>query len=970
MQRILLTLSLLILSCVLTASADEGVEVVQQVGGALHGMVMDGNAVLLAEGSTLTRLSLSGAAAYQPQARLPLPAPILSLERDATGIFALTEEGVYSLSADGSAIIHFLPGSGDHLAVSANFVAVAAQAAGVRLLQRQADGTLSAGVFIDTPGTAQQVAFSPQGWLAVADGIGGLRVYDPATGNLRRAIPDVAPARLLEIMENRLYVSDGTHITLIDATTPENLQIIGQYAPAQQPIRAAISGAWALLEDQHTGLKVYSLPTAAYQASETKRPGVDVVIVNNSIISASQDGLHVYDASRLPALVEINRVALSAPPLALAVEMQQQWLLVALEGGGLNLRRLSDLADLGTLPVTGRIVDLVIDSQIAFLLMHDGRLVAFDLLTETVLGAMEISGQPQMIEAASGTALVASGAAGVYVVQLGRMPRQIVRLPAHDFAHAVAPTEDGRWLVQDGDRLRLLDAQWQPIAQQAVSGHTLASTNGWVIAAGEQEVTALTADLAPLARYTTPHPINGMQALPGELLLSSPDAGLIRLDVRDPANPREIDRMNTGITHFAVQGEDVLAITSAGYFEHFRQGERQGRYLPLTDLHQVTPADDQLLLIGDATFWLAADHTHQPAYFENMEQVVRVGEQWVGLDQAGSIHFYDRAGTWQNTLTDITATALTAHEATLWIAQADGGISRWQNQQMSLFTTTSAYWTHLLWAHETLYGSTASGDIWRWSENPHMVSIGAPISDLALLSDGSIGVLAGDLWRLNANLAMQPAIPVHGEGRALAVTPGMVAVGSSCGVEIFEAAGWERRGYRLQAGVRDVTFWEEDIWIAGQNGLTALRISPEMVQLPQPYAPQPADQAILNRPVSQLRWLPLPSTCEDYQYEVSVNGQVVATLSQPIYVPPAPLERSTRWQVTLISPDGARISSPEWRINLDTQGWLAVPQTISLLEENEAPGQMRLSLLVGGMIIGCSLIGLGWLWRRNKKQWF
>lgn len=91
-------------------------------------------------------------------------------------------------------------------------------------------------------------------------------------------------------------------------------------------------------------------------------------------------------------------------------------------------------------------------------------------------------------------------------------------------------------------------------------------------------------------------------------------------------------------------------------------------------------------------------------------------------------------------------------------------------------------------------------------------------------------------------------------------------------------------------------------------------------RLGTPFAPQPADHAMVLPTALTLRWI---ATCAE-SYELRINATLVATTTQAEFKL-TPAAGETSWQVTALRNDGARADGIIWHFVTDSQGWLATP---------------------------------------------
>ncbi|MBZ0309867.1 MAG: hypothetical protein K8I82_27630, partial [Anaerolineae bacterium] len=847
---------------------------------------------------------------------------------------------------DGREILGFAPGGGQRMTISGGWIAVAAREGGVRLRQIQPDGSLTGIWQTDTPGTDWQAAVTENQLLAVADSGAGVRFYTISADRLSSisALPELSPAVHLMTTGTTVVAADSQHhLHFADVSVPAAPEIKGRYAPINAVKKALLVDSWVVMADVVDGLKIYDSQTLRYAAGEINHPAFDVQQVNQWLVAAHPDGLVIYDAYRLPALVEVAAVPLWASPTALAARPEQNQVIAAMGNQGLVIVTLNSFRTLAAISVRGTVTDFAVQNDTAYLILDDGRFLILDITNfnaPQIISLIEISGTPQTVQISGSTVVIASGAAGFYVLDLTDSEPQPVLIPAHEFAFDGIQFPEGNLLLLDGNQLRTLDPQTlTELSPYQAVGKSLAVSSQMVIAAGENRIANFSAfggNLTPLTTYAAPLDITSMQIHNGELLLSShtPEAALVRLDISNPSRPREtaVYALSEGIEKFALQEDNLVTMNVENHLTHWKinpyRVEFAGSYHPSVFSERITAGN----LYG------VVDNQKRLTLYETDTPLFAVGN----------------------------VTALTTSDSGFWYSDSEGNLFfiSLDTRQPEQMLQTQKPVTALTWLAKALYIGTRDGQVLRWQNGNFTAEQNdlGEIHDLTPLNDGKIAVSADGLWILEADLTYVQHLPII--ALAAAQHENYLAVASGqCGARLFSYPDLQETGISPIGYVKEVVFEGGHLWAVGGDKTT--RINLESGFAPAvPYHPQVIQTA---EGIIELRWQSHP--CELAAYEVSINGQGIARVHEPRYRLAAPLQQDIRWQVTLLTPNGQRINSPEWRVQASYDGWTHSPQQVS--HRLTAPDERlsRLWILLGLLMLGVGLVGLGSLIRRPFFVW-
>ncbi len=942
-------------------------------GGHLTDVILLDTTAIVAEGENLLWIPLTPP--YQPTDRLSLGEKILALKGHPQGIYALTETGVFAIHPQNKTLLNFAPGGGQNLSITGKWLAVAAEDGGGRLREILPDGRLRGAWQIDTPGRDWDAAITEDDILAVADGGAGIRLYDMTDPNQPQtlsALTEIAPASKIIASGTMLYATDSrNHLHVINAATPENPIIEGRYAPIRDAQKTIIIENWLVVADAADGLKVYDARTLRYRNGELDLPTLDVQRVNNWLIAARQDGLHIYDAARLPQFVEIAVVPLWETPTALAP--QDNRIVAALGSQGLVAVSLTNFQVMAALSVRGTITDLEIQNNFAYVILDDGRFLILDITnfnTPQLASITELSGTPQTINLNGTSAVIACGAAGFYLFDVASpaAPQKLSLLPAEVFAWDGYPNAEGSLVVLDGTHLRTINATtFAEIARFPAVGKSLVAGNDLLVTLGENQLANFSVfggNPTPLATYISPLEITALQAQENELLISSrtPEAALIRLDVSNPSQPTEIAvyAIDGGVEKFALREGDLLTLSDG--FTHWQVTpyalSAMGSYQPPSEFSGFYPHENTLYLLGETAHQWDGENLI-PLDF-SAQQFASLNEYQAVLAKSGEMTVF-QGGNGLFTASNITA--LTSNPDGFWYSRVDGTIFflPLQTFQPILQIALQTRITTLIWANERLYIGTHDGQVIAWQSEKIVGQVGnlGRVQDIVPMDDGNIAVAADDGWILSADLTSSQHIPVPDKTLAIAPFENKLAVANGlCGIRFFEYPSLRELGRIDTAYAQDVVSWNKEVWAMVGGSARPLDLE-DFSSVTAPYAPQWKDGV--------MQWQPAPNGCDAVTYEIFLNGKSIATTNHPIYT--APLTHDTHWQIALTTRTGERLTSPLWTAYADYAGWAGKSQASEERLKNQAAAVSRLWFLLGVLMIGLGAVGLFRLMQLFLGNW-
>lgn len=896
----------------------------EQLGGPIRAVVINGITSLNAEGDSIVGVPLLGPDAYRVTQRLTLPyGPILDLYHTDQALYALTDSHLIRLSADGQRLQQVIRGGGERLSGSIYRLVVTHQEAGVRTYTILPDGSLSRGLQIPTPTETQQAVLIDNSLLALADRAAGVRLIrlTATDSQVSASLPQVAPSTGIANFSHWLYISSQHRIYIVE--TAINPRVIGYYAPLRDTQGLAWLDNWLLVADGVDGLKVYGLdPTIHYRNSLLSTPAYHIAANNQAIVTAHPSGLSIYEPNDLPQLVMRRFVPLWDTPHGLSLNANIA--LVALGTGGLGIINVENGQVLNSLTFPNSNVQHVVAHpnypNLLYLALSDGRLVSLYIGQQSLITSdLPIAGTPTYLAIQNNILALASGRAGLQFFALNPDPTQpqlIGTLPPSNLdtngVQYVQAASMQRWLVSDGDNLL-----WVQLDQRTphilsvlpnLNGYPLLTPDGRLVVGYENHLTSYQQEndlFVAHNYYNAPRAYTDMQALLGQLVVATENAGVVVLEVQNAALPREQRWIDYPTRRLTIQGDDLILLGGNGGWQHWRFP------LLLADRPAIEP-----LLVGSYQPTLGIRRLLPVSAQSALDGVVVNGVP-VLLDSNGIPYRPDS----HTTNPSIVAVALASNSSQLWAIGHDGRL--WELDPQTLEALSSAIQLNLpvssmVSHHEALWLGTRSGEVWQvilanHHLQRHRSNLGGAVLDLKPVDDGTWLVSAdtGGLWWLGSDFETLAHTPTHAfaadfdpSGQWLGLATG------ACGLHILDTH-LSLQAYLYGQVVTDIRF-EGSQLVAVVNGIpTRYQFDPTR---PAPPPPQP-------RRLNDTEWESNP--CLALHYEIWVDGALVAVTNQTHWEPPQ--NRDYRWQVVAIDPLGNHSRSPEWTSYAPITGWIGAP---------------------------------------------
>jgi hypothetical protein len=571
-----------------------------QTGGVVTDFGLQDDLIFVPEGDALTILRLGSS----PLSRIsPNQGRIQGLALAGTTVFLITPIGLAAVDVGDPAqpqLLSFLPGGGEAVQIMGDFAFVAARAAGLRVIN-VADPRRP--VLVSTfplPGKALAIEVDAETQLAyVAADEGGLCIIDVSTPDLPRQVAGMTPAggvQELELQDDRLSLSSGDRILLVDVSRPEDPQPLGTYAPPRRARRIRVTDSIAYVADLDGGLKVFDITQPARPLliyAETEGATYDLVVRGSrAYLADGPDGIRILDISRPARPLLISRLELAG--IAQGVAVWEDLLLVAAGDAGLytvNLYRERDPVVMAQWDTDGDARDVKTDGNLAYLADGPAGLKLVSLLrydSPTLRGALFTAGDAQAV-ALDGTFLyVAADDGGLQIVDAIHPATPVLvgtlSLPEGQRAVDVAVVNKRAYLAVQGERpeetgLVIADVGFrdQPAVLSRVAGPGVGvSVRGidvLTVADSELMVVDARASSGPVlqAGYRPPTGAGGMDWDGNTLYLTSGGQGpeLTLLDTRTPEQPAELH-------HFGLTpaGGEVQVVGDRIYLAAGRRGLR------------------------------------------------------------------------------------------------------------------------------------------------------------------------------------------------------------------------------------------------------------------------------------------------------------------------------------------------------------------------------------------------------------
>ncbi len=646
---------------------------------------------------------------------------------------------------------------------------------------------------------------------------------------------------------------------------------------------------------------------------------------------------------------------------------------------------------------------------------------------------LPLSGQPgeMALDPSRDLLAIATGRAGLEFYALGldhHQPSRLTNLTSQSLhkggVKSVKWTGGGRWVFLDGDTVRVVrlfgKRQFVEDGRLAVTGSTLALTDHDVLVGGSNQLTTLTIQNGQPQQtgvYQAPTQYHDLAAHLSQVMLATDD-GLMILDTTDRTHPREQRFIATPfkVERLLIRGDDWLLLNSQQGMLHLRfslllANEKSveptitGIYVSIQGGRQLlTFTDGSLGISGDAWFRMDSNGdliasapgvaSRSAAIFGNDTYLLH--DHLLRLDESGQIVTENPA---------VMGLAVASDARFIWVLGYQGQLQAYdpttllpvipiRSVNLGIQATT------LTAANEWLYVGTQDGTVLVVAPpaeaitapetliHSRIANMGGAVADIYAVSGqlGQIVVSAneGGLWWLDARDSRAVEIIAHSplSGRSIAAAASddanWVAVAKgSCGIQILDAS-------QRDLGLRPVAEWHggsvTDLHYVGNQLMALVGGVPALFQInpnapptppPMPHRPSPPNATETTMSVQTLTWLPNPDPCQQLNFEVWIDGQLMGQTSESRWLLPAALTHDIQWQVITLDAQGNRTPGPTWRVYAPIEGWANTPPNFATAQMKPADEKSVLPVswwILGLLFAGLGLIVLGGMaWRMIRR---
>ena len=292
-------------------------------------------------------------------------------------------------------------------------------------------------VRLDTPGWASGVAVLDQ-TAYVADIDGGLHIID--VSDLRNpaivgSVVTPVPVHLVEVLGQTAYVMESVEgpqdefgLQIIDVSDPLNPVIVGSVNTPGLGVAISVLDHTAYVADGWSGLQIVDVSDpqnpAIVGSLGTTNVTTDVAVSGQTAyVADGNNGLRVVDVS--DQLRPTILASVSTPEFAYGVAIQDQTAYVADGFGGLRVVDVSEptnLVTVGSLPIPNfRAEGIAVLGSTVYMEDYEIGIIAIDISDRSnpvVMGVIDIPGHAEDVAASDAAAYVASGEAGLTIIQV------------------------------------------------------------------------------------------------------------------------------------------------------------------------------------------------------------------------------------------------------------------------------------------------------------------------------------------------------------------------------------------------------------------------------------------------------------------------------------------------------------------------------------------------------------------------
>ena len=452
----------------------------------------------------------------------------------------------------------------ESIAVQADTAYVALGKTGIAVIDLTDFVPLTELPILDTPGHAYDVRCSND-YLCVADGVGGVRIYEIGSETLPPLLQTSNEGNLtraLELDGSKLVVLDEfnglSFISLPNASVdvPDDIQV-------EFGTDVALADQKAFIVDQHNGLTIvdYASPTPAIISEMILTGGAGSSIVTSGTIAyiTTPSGLEVVDITDAQNPSSLTVVPTNDLPRDLLVNGTN----IAIADGSAGLTTMDAVSP--TVLVSTGAYDLV--SATSSLIANGGLesiisaeqetgaqlLNLFDSLNPQEIGTVNIAGDLSDLAIQNNILYAASGYNGLQLIDMSQTPPGLVgTYPTAGFSSDV-DIEGDTAVVTDGDKVYLVDVtsanspselqQWDPAGW--VHDVAINNENVFIATGGSGMEVYFIASGAQVGTYPASDAIYAVQVSGDTAYIADGFAGVSILDIADTENIAPVGSYDT-----------------------------------------------------------------------------------------------------------------------------------------------------------------------------------------------------------------------------------------------------------------------------------------------------------------------------------------------------------------------------------------------------------------------------------------
>jgi len=578
---------------VVAAQQAQNVELVGQIGGDTCAVDVQGSYAYIGAGSHLVILNTADPAHPTVIGQTGvLPGMVRGVVVSGAYAYVAAENAglriinVSDPANPSEASFYDTPGSAYDVAVSGSYAYVADGDAGLRIINVADPANPSEASFYDTPGSAQDVMISGS-YAYVADGDAGLRIInvsDPAHPSEAGGYDTPGSARGVAVSGDYAYVADGdAGLRIINAADPANPSEVSFYDTPGSAQDVMISGSYVYIADGDAGLRIILvvIPTNPNEAGFYDTPGYaqDVAVWGYAYIADGWSGLRIIN-SGYPC-TEVGFY--DTPTSAYHVVVSGNYAYIADYNKGLRIINVADPANpiqAGFYGSPGSAYDVAVAGNYAYVAAGGLRIInVADPANPSEAGSYDTPGSAFGVAVAGGYAYVADwseydevGSLRIINVSDPAHPAETGSCYTPGYADSVAVAGNYAYVAEYDKGLRIINIS-NPTSPTEVGyypgyarGVAVAGNYAYVADGGGLRIINVSdpANPSEAGYYDTPGGAWGVAVAGNYAYVADGNSGLRIINVSDPANPTGTGYYNTPGSAFGVAVAGSYAYVADG----------------------------------------------------------------------------------------------------------------------------------------------------------------------------------------------------------------------------------------------------------------------------------------------------------------------------------------------------------------------------------------------------------------------